>query len=404
MNTTFNLLLVGLFLSVPLSASAQKDIDEDALQFDPYTRNERAAMAEAGYRKIGVMPWADGHTTQTIDRSLGGVPILWLETEHFRIGCSLDSYTPDKSDPMERKKLKAELNDLRELLPSVPRKVKLIDPWLRMHLTARRAEDLYAQMEEILNLGENDFPDPASKISGRKTTLGPYLGMQNKFTILMTNKKSTLERYQATFCSYRSNGAMMYYFPDDEVLIFGLAAEFDGMGSDTAMHCMLSYGLTINLLNGYLAFRHSMPAWLSLGLAHSNARKIDHKRNYFSEQRAFDRSDKKIWDWEVRVRGRVKNEADPSFSEMAGWADHPSMSFTDGMIAWARVDYLRREHPRKLAEFLRVVKSPFPSGVEVTVERLQTHQVDVFHATMGMTPEEFDENWRAWVLKNYRKK
>jgi len=404
MNTCFNTLLVGLLLSTTLSASAQKDVDKDALQYDPYTRNERVAMEEAGYRKIGVMPWADGHTTQTIDRSLGGVPILWLETEHFRIGCSLSSYTPNKSDPMERKKLKAELKELREILPNVPRKVKQFDPWLRMHLTAMRAENLYAQMEEILNIGEDDFPDPSSKISDRETTLGPYLGMQNKFAILLTDKKSTLERYQATFCSYRAHGSMMYYFPDDEVLIFGVAAEFDGMGSDTAMHCMMNYGLTINLLNGYLAFRHSMPAWLSLGLAHSNARQIDHKRNYFNEQRAFDSTDKKIWDWEVRVRGRVKNEADPTFAVITGWADHPSLSFTDGMIAWARVDYLRREHPKKFAEFLRAVKAPFPAGVEVTPERLQIHQIDVFSATMGMTSEEFDTIWRAWVLKNYRKK
>ncbi|MDA0667767.1 MAG: hypothetical protein O3A95_08215 [Planctomycetota bacterium] len=40
------------------------------------------------------------------------------------------------------------------------------------------------------------------------------------------------------------------------------------------------------------------------------------------------------------------------------------------MIAWARVDFLKKEYPHELAEFLRVVKAPFPSGVEVTPELL----------------------------------
>lgn len=397
-------LLACFMLMTHLSAAEQKDIDKNHLQYDPYTRNERASMEEAGYRSIGVMPWADGHTTATIDGSLGGVPLLWLETEHFRIGCSLSAYVPDSSDQVERKKLKAEVLALRKLVPNVPRKVKVYDPWLRMHLTAMRAEQLYAQMEELLKITPQDFPDPTIPLAKRESKLGPYLGLQNKFTILLVDKKSTLERYQATFCSYRVDGIVMYYFPDNEVLMLGLASEFDGMASDTAMHCMLHYGLSVNLLNGFLAFRHSMPAWVSVGIAHSNARLIDHKRNYFNQQRAFGADDKKIWDWEVRVRGRVKNEADPTFSEMIAWESHGTLSFTDSMVAWARVDFLKQEYPEELAEFLRVVKAPFPAGVEVTAERLQNHQIEAFHAIFGINPEEFDAIWRAWVLKNYRKK
>ena len=171
-----------------------------------------------------------------------------------------------------------------------------------MHLTALRAEQLYAQMEELLQITPNDFPDPTVPLAERESELGPYLGLQNKFTILLSGKKSTLERYQATFCAYQVEGIVMYYFLDSEVLMLGLASEQDGMASDTALHCMLHYGLSVNLLNGFLTFRHSMPAWLSVGIAHGNARLIDHKRNYFGQQRAFGADDKKIWDWEVRVR------------------------------------------------------------------------------------------------------
>jgi len=404
MNKLWYTLVWGLLLSTQLFASAQNDVDKDDLQYDPYTQNDSGAMEAAGYLRIGVMPWADGQTTATIDHTLGGIPILWLETEHFRIGCSLGPYIADSGDRVERKKLKLEIKALSKRIPNVPRKVKTYDPWLRMHLTAMRAENLYAKIEKLLLITPDDFPDPMLSPKERTSKLGPYLGMQNKFTILLTEKKSTLERYQATFCTYPSHGAMMYLFPEDEVLMFGLAAEFDGMASDTAMHCMLHYGLTINLLNGFLAFRHNMPSWIGLGLAHGYAREIDHTRNYFNEQRAFGPSDKKVWDWEVRVRGRVKNEADPSFLEMIAWRGHETLSFADGMIAWARIDFLRQEHPAELAEFLRLVKAPFAAGVRASPENLQQRQLDAFMAALGMEPEEFDSIWRTWVLKNYRKK
>lgn len=387
------------------SLSAQKVPDKEDLQYDPYTRNDPEAMAAAGYVAIGNMPWGDGHTTSDIDAALGGAPIIWIETEHFRIGSSLPPYGIDSGDRLEKKKIREELKRLRETLPRVPRKTSVLDPWLRVHLIAMRAEDLYGEISDLLQVQDSDFRSAdVEDASFKERGIGPYLGMRNKFTILLTEKKSTLARYGNTFCKREYVGPIMHNFPENEVLLFGLAAEMDNMGADTTMHCMLVYGLTINLLNGYRSFRHSVPAWLSLGLAHWNARQIDETRNYFTDQRTFSQDDKDIWDWEVRVRGRVKNEADPGFEIMTGWPDHSSLSFTDIMVSWGRVDFLRREHPQELAEFLRVIKAPFPLGVIPTNQIMQSHQVDAFQVVLGLEPAEFDGIWRSWVPKNYRKK
>ncbi|MHC4379947.1 MAG: hypothetical protein ACYSU1_02515 [Planctomycetota bacterium] len=403
MNIFLSLLVV--WLTTTGSLSAQKVPDKEDLQYDPYTRNDPEALEAAGYVTIGSMPWADGHTTRDIDGALGGAPIIWIETEHFRIGSSLPPYGIDSSDRLEVKKIRGELKRLRGILPRVPRKPSVLDPWLRVHLFAMRAEDLYDEISALLQVQDSDFrSSEAEDASFSERGTGPYLGMRNKFTLLLTEKNSTLARYGNTFCKREFVGPIMHNFPENEVLMFGLSTEMDNMGPDTTMHCMVVYGMTINLLNGYRSFGHSVPAWLSMGLAHWNARQIDETRNYFTAQRTFSADDKNIWDWEVRVRGRVKNDADPDFTAMTGWPDHGSLSFTDTMVSWGRVDYLRKERPKELAEFLRVVKAPFPVGVIPTVDIMKAHQVDAFQVVLGMDPEEFDAVWRAWVPKNYRKK
>ncbi|MGB0952985.1 MAG: hypothetical protein ACPG31_07155 [Planctomycetota bacterium] len=385
--------------------TAQEKALPEGHAYDPYTRHEAEAMEAAGYVRFGRMPWGDSHTTADIEKALAGEPLIWVETEHFRIGSTLGAYTVDRNDRVETRKVRAELERLREFLPRAPKKAKTLDPWLRLHLYAMRVEDLYDEIQEVLLVTDEDFPLVSDQSSSyRPGNAGPYLGMKNKFTLLLTENKSTLARYASAYCNIRTPGPVLHHFPANEVQFFGLAAELDNMSSDTTMHCMVTYGLTINLLDGYLGFRHSVPPWVSVGMAHHKARAIDEKRNYFNANRTFGNDDKDVWDWEVRVRGRVKNDADPEFAEMAAWPDHTSLEFTDNMIAWARVDFLLQERPEELAEFLRVVKSPFPSGTVVDASLLEKHQIQAFQAVLSLNPAEFDTIWRAWVPNNYRKK
>ena len=348
---------------------------------DPYTGQDQERIEAAGYRSIGDQPWADDHTTRDIVATLGE-PVLWLETEHFRIGSTLEDYRVDRGDRVEAKKLQQELKRLRERLPDVPKKARNLDPWLRLHLYAMRAEDLYANIEQVLQLEKDAFPAGG---------LGPYLGMKGKFTILLTEKKSTLARYAGAYCGITNPGPVLHHFQRDGVQFLGFSAEFDAMSSDTTMHCMVTYCLTLNLLNGYQGFRTSMPAWVAVGLGHHQARSIDEQRNYFSAARTFGRDDKDVWDWEVRVRGRVKNDADPKFTEVTAWEDHTTLSFPDVMMAWARVDHLLQEEPEAFAELLAILKSPFPKGQAPQGEALQEYQIQAMQTVLGMETAEIDQ-------------
>ena len=70
-------------------------------------------MQAAGYISKGPFPWGDKHDSAQIEHVLGKeVKLLWLETAHFRIGCSLTPFKIPK-DREEKEHLLAELVGLR---------------------------------------------------------------------------------------------------------------------------------------------------------------------------------------------------------------------------------------------------------------------------------------------------
>jgi len=65
------------------------------------------------------------------------------ETEHFRIGCSLRKVAlPQDQD--KRHYLYGRTQRLKKRLPKIDDHPKNLDPWLRLHLFAQRAEEQYA--------------------------------------------------------------------------------------------------------------------------------------------------------------------------------------------------------------------------------------------------------------------
>ncbi|MFM1871153.1 MAG: hypothetical protein RL398_575, partial [Planctomycetota bacterium] len=134
--------------------------DEDVVKAgpkDPYTGKDEALMKAAGVVGYGPFAWADGKTTADVDKVLGEGRVLWMETAHFRLGLNLKSAPlPENSKP--KKALLAEVAAIHEVLPKVAEKPKKIDPWLRLHLAARRCEKAYADIQALLGVTDADFP------------------------------------------------------------------------------------------------------------------------------------------------------------------------------------------------------------------------------------------------------
>ncbi len=401
---------VLVFVAVLSGSGARVSVQEKEGQgrtprpeVDPYTRGDPAALERAGYVSFGPFPWGDQHNNEQLADVLGGEPLIWVETAHFRIGSSLDVYD-FPSDRVERKRLTAELERLEEKLPDIKAKVKKVDPWLRMHLYAMRLEDLYASFLEEFSLRAEEFPAyPGAPYMGK----GRYLGMSNKFVVLLLEKKSALARYTSTFAGATWDNSYRYYFSKSDNFFFGISYEsLEGSyQNDLALHYALVYGMVQNLASGVRGYSHDGPEWWKKGLASWFARRIDERCLLYTAGKGETIREEKEARWEPKVRARVEHGFFPSTEEMFGWKDAGEWEFSQHMIAWSRVDYIMRRDDKTARNLLIDLQEPVPWTGDISRDALVVKQFDrAFRTATGQDPAAFDKAWAAWVRANYAKK
>jgi hypothetical protein len=404
----FSLLCLAL-VTCTTFASAQKkkndDKKEQEYKEDPYTENIEDVWRAAGYEAMGDFGWADGHGTVTIEDAVGEEELIFIETKHFKIGCCLPSYKISREDKIEKDKIESELDELREIIPNIPKRVKVLDKWLRLHLYAMRIEKLYASIQSILQVSDDDFPTgPGQLKNGKYMGEGPYLGMKSKFTLLLFDKESSVGRYRTAFMGQTGVIPIRFLFPDEGTLLYACAAQNEGLASDTTMHCAMVYAVTQNLLNGYRHYGQAMPTWLPLGVAHSLARDIDQKRNYFTDKRLYDSEDKNIWKWDTKTRKRVDHDIAISYQEMTAWGSPTSLAYNDHVMAWSRVDFLLKEHRDWVAKWLYRMQDSYAPTLVPSAEQLVERDKEVVAEIFVFDEGDFESVWQKWVKKNYKRK
>ena len=400
---------LALIAAALLAATpAQRRETPDEPEVDPYTRNEPDAKAAAGYASFGPFPFADEHDTAQVEHVLGEAARLrWVETEHFKIGSELVPYSLSGVPKAERQKIRAELERLAEKIPSVRPDVARLDPWLRLHLFAQRAEDLYGEFRGRLGVEDGDFPAGPGGDGEPYGGEGPYLGQPAKYTLLLFQKASAFGHYFRTFARREGTMAMRHNFASVGSLFFGTAVELDDppYRSDTALHCRVVFSLVHNLVNGFKFYSHDVPVWWSEGLAHWSARRIDPRFSTPSEIRIYAQDPEMAWNWEPRVRARVEFEEYPRAAQLLRIVDRDRLDFVGHMMAWSRVDYLMTLGDEKFAAFMDRMKGRIvPPGRSPTTEEILARQEAALEEAWGLDPEGFDAAWTAWVKKNYRRK
>jgi hypothetical protein len=377
------------------SPSPKDDDEVQKTPVDPYTGGDLTVLVAGGCVGYGPFAWADGKRTEDIDRVLGQGRVLWLETEHFRIGCNLRSAgLPAEPDP--RNALLDECRALHKRLPKIQERPKRLDPWLRAHLYAERAEAIYREFEAMLG----DHVDP------RSTQLAPpggkYLGLPDKFLLLLFQKKSDLARYLDRFCGVQGDRSYGHYFAQTFQMVFALSAEGLEVPDDAALHSHFVYGLVGSLVTGYRGFTYLLPPWITEGLAHCFSRRVDTTFINITIGDADGVAAKDQHEWERKVRARVQHaQTTVPLDTMLGWQKVDDMGYHGHLQAWSRVSFLMSVAPAKVGELLYRLKSRPPgTGAaelrEVTVTALQ----EVF----GLDAAAFDAQWRDWVLRTYTRK
>lgn len=391
-------LACALFARGPaaLPQSQGQDAKEEVLEKqDPYTRGEREALDKAGYVSLGPFEWAEGLRTDDVKETLGAGEVLWVETAHFKIGSTLQSYR-FHNDNREEKALDAELARLKPKLERYQPPRNKIDPWLRLHLYAQRLEEIHAEFTAEFGFTEKE---PAPK---KGSTAAPKAGdparpaPPQKFRVLLTEKTSSLARFVKRVTDRDADAWDRFSLPGGS-MCFGVSAEgvrTQGFELDAALHCVVADGVTRNLIDGFAGSWFTCPIWFEYGLAHVAARKVD-ERFVPNAGGAIKIGDDESSKWEGRVRGLVQNGAAPTWREMLAWQKWDEIKTQGHLVAWSRVAWLLKRKPPELQVFLLGISRPPPDRAEDDHSRISKEQQNVaVKAAFGKTFEDLDAQWK----------
>jgi hypothetical protein len=370
---------------------------EEFAAVDPYTRGAPEALQRAGYVSLGPFPWTADAGTAEIEKALGERRILWVETAHFKLGSTLASYHTGV-DKLEDKKLRAELERLGKKLAHFDPERNRLDPWLRLHLFAQRLEDEYAEFLQRFGFSEREFELPRELAGPGAPDFGPgpYLGMQQKPTVLLCESRSTLARFVGEFgheqesCNWRGalKGGTMCLAQSPEYL------RSLGFELDSALHCAVAADLACNLLEGFRGQHDMTPVWFECGLATWFSRRIDERWSIYVRGTTF-RFDDDSWKWAPRVRALVSHDLALPWSKMLDWKKWDELDGQANMVLWSRMDWLLARKDADLRALLLCMTEPV---------LYRPQQEAVLRTALGGTPEELDAQWKEFVQKGAPRK
>lgn len=385
----------ALLLILALGSPAIAQSKQDKLPEDPYLKGDAAGMQAAGYTAFGSFPWAGEIMTGSIDEVIGDERIIWLETEHFRLGMGLEEKKLP-SDPKDRRLIQADLKELKQRIPKVKTKPRRMDPWLLAHLYAFRLERIYAEFVEALAIEGDEFLSEEALRKG--------LSMSGRQHVLIFEKQSDLARYFARFTEVRRDQPSRWYFEDGSFLMATSAESFDqALQNDTALHCNIVFNQVHNLLDVYRGYFWDFPQWFENGMAQYFMRKVSKDWPNISLAEG---QDPEIWkdpNWESKVRKRIGFEHYPRAEELMSITDPADMDFIAYMMSWSRVDFLMREESYPVGRFIyRMKDCPRPEGM-MPKKLLLEHQAAMLREVLNMDYAGFDAAWSSWVKKKYKK-
>lgn len=335
---------------------------------DPFTKRDPKAMAALGVVDYAPLVWADDLRTTDIETVLGEGRLLWLETEHFKIGCSLGVVQAPK-DPIARRLLKDELKRLNGKNKKLPSSASRLGPWVRLHLYAQRAEELYAEFAELAGFDE----------------AGKHLGRDQKFLLLLFQQKSDLARYMDRFCGRKTEFTQTHYHNTGHHAVVLTAEGEDGARDAETVHAQFRY----NLIRVFCAAAGNTPWWLSHGLSHWYERQVPCNliNCGIGDGESVDPATQTKWERKLKKRTQHDELVTP-FAELCR---STSGGYYWHIQAWSRVDYMLQDRVR-FAAFLK----------KVIANRRGATQLLALEEVYELEPEAFDVEWRKWVQKNYK--
>jgi hypothetical protein len=284
-------------------------------------------------------------------------------------------------------------------MPSIPKKVQVLDPWLRLHLTAMKCEELYTKFQAMLKVTDMDFPE--SRIHGQPFMgNGRFLGEKEKFELILHVNRKTHFLYTEDTTGARVTDALRWHLKTPHKMMASMPAEDGDLRQDKYLFPHVAHNLTHLLFNAYKHFSWDPPVWLDEGLAHAfeleSAKDIN--ITFCSDEGAGpDRERGK--DWTAVAAGLAAKGKAPTLATLIDRKTFSELTKDDHVASWSKVRYLAVVHPDKFAKFLGDLKGRLDDQGNPTNRDLPGFTREKLKELWGWTPAEFDAAWSAWAQK-----
>lgn len=358
----------------------------------PWCKEDPALMAAAGVVSHGPMPIGTQQSPE-FALSLPASQWIFLETAHLRWASSLPE---QRIDMEERPRVEAELARLREKLPGVPKEVRKLDPWLRLHLIAMKGEEFHTRFQKLLRVTDADFP-AERKREGPFMGAGRFLGEKDKAEVVLHANPATHALFTTAFSGAQVENALRWHFPVQHKMLASLPCDDPDLKQDKWLYPHIVHNLSHLFYSAYKHFSYDPPQWLDEGLALCMEKETDPRSttNEGEEGTFRDATYPDDWSDAVRkmlVRGRSKTLAELMYVKEVGALDREGL-FT----VWSMVRFLIDEHPEALAKLLAGTKGQLDEKGYPTGTDLPGLQRKLLKEHFALTPQAFDEVWRAWA-------
>ncbi|MBI3817432.1 MAG: hypothetical protein HY286_01980 [Planctomycetes bacterium] len=319
---------------------------------------------------------------------------IFLESKHLRYATSLG---PLNIPLGERARVEAELERLRKVFPNIPKKIQQLDPWLRIHLTVMKSEDLYEKFERLLNVTDADFPE--SRGTGAFMGDGKYLGEKEKFEVVLHTDRTTHFLFTEENMGARTTDALRWHFKEPHHLTASIAA-VDDLVNDKFLFPHIAHNLAHLFFCAYKHYSYDPPYWLDEGIAHLMEIESfkDLNITYCSDEGAGpDRERSK--DWMAVVKTLIEKRRATPFAELIHKKNFADLSREDHVTAWAKVKFLSEAHAAKFAQFLGSLKGRLDDKGYPTGKDMPGYQRELIKELWNWTADSFDQEWEAWIKK-----
>lgn len=394
----------GLLTLASATAQVVADGPEVFEKVDPYTKGEAAALAKLGYVQLTPAKFFDEVGTLDVENALEGAAVLWVETAHFKIGSNLVTYRTS-DDVIENALLDRELKRLRPRLANAKATRVKLDPWLRLHLFAQRLEEQYADFQRRFGLHDDDAAR-AKKAGGPYMGEGPYLGMEQKFCVLLMEKQICVRRFARKFFASETD-YWQRFMSKGGAGILAISAELlgsYGYKRDSELSATVAGEMAFNFVQAFRKGGTNSPPWFRAGLAHVYARAADPRCALQAVGVATAWNDPASYEWEPRVRALVADKSVSPWNEAVRWTTLDAITPPQHLASWSRVEWLlARKHTDLHALLLGFTEEQIPLTEADRKPIDEARQKTTLAAACGTDLEALDAEWKQYVLRHYAK-